>query len=77
MFGGMCSDGTISTVYATVITFKSTADQKDWLHQNAMVESSSNPTGYAELVVGNLWAVGARRGCSLRSRSSARSEARM
>jgi hypothetical protein len=58
MSGGMCSDGTISSVYADVITFKSAADQQDWLHQNAMVESSSNPTGFAELVVGNLWAVG-------------------
>jgi hypothetical protein len=58
VFGGMCSDGTIGSVYSTVITFKSAADQKDWLRQNAMVESSSDPTGYAELVVGNLWAVG-------------------
>lgn len=58
MTGGMCSDGTISNVSAVVITFKNAADQRDWLRQNASIEGTDNPYGYAELVVGNLWAVG-------------------
>ena len=55
--GGPCSNGTITDVYAVIITFPSQTKENDWLHQNSIAESSSFPDGYAEAVVGHLWAV--------------------